>query len=476
MSVGVPQDLFQWLDALGLQKRLISLNKNIILGFVDGLLVADIVAARFPRLVQLHNYSATSSASGRMANWEILNRKVLSTINCELGDEDIERISNRQIQAGAIITFLRLLRVKLDTYAPIYQAEHQAIAAEQKLKGQQLSMASGARAKVEKQSEKIATSDVSAGIIQSGISKTSTQSTRRPSLAKSLQLLAVDEDKQKLRKQANMMTDEEIDALYKKVSASIKSKADVNAAKVDQMAQRSKDISESMMALRAQNLDDMKKIDRRLGTLLNQLQIIENDPSAAPFIQDTTKGSDDILDENAEAKAFIGVSRRGSVLGMKILDMIPEGAQAKPNKEMEKEIHRRSSMILMNRVGLKAAAASGTGISADVDEEDDVDSGFHNEGGPAEKLKATTGASSLASVFNFGEKDPTVKVKVEASHRRVYDSGADRHFYVDARSGESSWAPPKDGIVNCVDEQTGKTFYTNVKTKKTAWRIEDVVA
>lgn len=273
-----------------------------------------------------------------------------------------------------------------------------------------------------------------------------------------------------------MMTDEEIDALYKKVSASIKSKADVNAAKVDQMAQRSKDISESMMALRAQNLDDMKKIDRRLGTLLNQLQIIENDPSAAPFIQDTTKGSDDILDENAEAKAFIGVSRRGSVLGMKILDMIPEGAQAKPNKEMEKEIHRRSSMILMNRVGLKAAAASGTGISADVDEEDDVDSGFHNEGGPAEKLKATTGASSLASVFNFGEKDPTVKVKVEASHRRVYDSGADRHFYVDARSGESSWAPPKDGIVNCVDEQTGKTFYTNVKTKKTAWRIEDVVA
>jgi len=461
MSANVPQDLCQWLDSLGLQKRMVALNKNIVLGFVDGLVVAEVIAARFPRLVQLHNYSDTSSASGRMANWEILNRKVLSSINCELGDEDIERISNRQIQRAAIITFLRLLRAKLDTYAPTYQAEHQAIAAEQRARGKQLSMVS-AKAKLENASEK-GTADAPAPA-KSAAPATSSAKSRRPSMAKSMQLLTVDKNTQELRTKARTMTDDEIEQAYLKVAATVKTKADATAAKVDEMARRSRDISEQMLALRTQNLDDMKKVDRRLGVMLNQLQLLETDPTSVAFMGSATGGGGDegVLDENSNAKAFVGVSRRASALGMKLLDMLPEGAQAKSNKgmeKMEKEITRRSSMILQNRVGIKASAAATGPGSGD------------NAGSAAEIVSAVAGVRGSAGVvFNFA----TDEAVVEATHRRVYDAGTDRHFYVSARTGESSWAPPKDGIINCADEKSGRTFYTNVKTKKTAWRIEEV--
>ena len=450
----MPQDLCQWLDSLGLQKRMVALNKNIVLGFIDGLLVAEAIAARFPRLVQLHNYSDTSGASGRLGNWEILNRKVLSTINCELGDEDIERISNRQIQRAAVITFLRLLRAKLDTYAPTYQAEHRAIAAEQRAKGRQLS-AIGAKARLENAEGQAARAAAPSAVESAAASAAA----RRPSMAKSMQLLSVDKGTQKLRNQARAMSDEEIEELYLKVSATVKTKADASTAEVDKMAQRSREISESMLALRTQNLDDMKKVERRLGVMLNQLQVLETNPTSAAFMDSVTGGpggDEGVFDENTNSKAFIGVSRRASALATKLLDLLPEGAEVKPNKEMEKEITRRSSMILQNRVGIKATATGG-------DEAGVVAAG---------KVKAAGGAKGgTGVVFNFA----TSAAAVEATHRRVYDAGTDRHFYVYARTGESSWAPPKEGIINCADEQTGKTFYTNVRTKKTAWRIEDVL-
>ena len=465
MSIAnVPQDICQWLDSLGLQKRLVALNKNFILGFVDGLLVADVVGARFPRLVQLHNYSDTSSASGRMSNWEILNRKVLSAINCELGEEDITRISNRQIQKVAIVTFLRLLRAKMESYAPAYHAEQQAIATEQKMRGQKLSMNAvsiSAANKLQAQ-DKVAQSASSSS---SSKAKQEEQQIRRPSLTKSMQLLTVDKGKEKLRKQARGMTEEDMDNLYAKVSESVRNVVDTNSAKVDKMAQRSKEINDHMNALRAQNLDDMKKVNRRLGTLLNQLQVIETNADAAMFMDASVNADDANLDENTGSKSFIGLSRRSSAIGMKILDMLPAGVQAKPNQEMEKSIQRRSSTILMNRVGIKMTPATSAAPSSVTftDDEQQLTS---------TKVKVTKGAGE-ADVFAFG-KDGT-DVEMKATHRRVYDSGADRHFYVNADTGESTWTPPKDGIINCIDENTGKTFFTNAKTRKTAWSIEEVV-
>ena len=65
-------------------------------------------------------------------------------------------------------------------------------------------------------------------------------------------------------------------------------------------------------------------------------------------------------------------------------------------------------------------------------------------------------------------------LRVEASHRRVYDPSTERHFYVDVASNTSSWTSPTEGIIKCMDDRTGKSFYTNAETKQTAWTLEEV--
>lgn len=464
MSEGaVPQDVGQWLESLGLPRRLMQINKNIVNGFVDGLLVSEIVAARFPRLVQLHNYCDTASASGRLKNWEILNKKVLPTIDCELGEADIEKISNRQIQRVAIVTFLRLLRAKLDAHAPTYHAEQQAIAAAQKKKAEEMSLkAFGERAEREALKLAEATAADDARKLRIDDQRTAALGGRRPSQAKSRAILAANKDTTTIRAQVRAMSDADIDERYNEVSAHAKAVEGSSQYRINKMAARSKEISDHMSAIRTQNLDDIRKIDKRLCTLHNQLNILEKNPNES-FLESGTTAMEETLDEKGNA-SMIGVSRRGSVLTSKLLNMIPEGAKAKPNKEMEREITRRSSVVLK---GLKIPDLSSLNFVGD----DDKEEGEENGGGASSVFAFQAGQDSPEP---SPEKQQSRELPTEASHRRVYDASRDRHFYVDTTSGSSSWAPPKQGIINCVDEKTGRVFYTNASTKASGWRIEEV--
>ena len=106
----LPEDLSEWLIELNLSDCVTSLQKNMVLAFVDGTLIANIIHRTFPRLILLQSYEETSNVSKRTTNWQLLNRKVLNVLQCELGNEDISKIVSRNIQRGAIIIFLRLLR------------------------------------------------------------------------------------------------------------------------------------------------------------------------------------------------------------------------------------------------------------------------------------------------------------------------------------------------------------------------------
>lgn len=46
--------------------------------FADGIRVAKIIKCYFPRIIEIHNYSQTSSTHGKVSNWAILNRKILT--------------------------------------------------------------------------------------------------------------------------------------------------------------------------------------------------------------------------------------------------------------------------------------------------------------------------------------------------------------------------------------------------------------
>lgn len=54
-------------------------------------------------------------------NWTLLNKKVLKLIRCEVTDDDIETFSTRK-SATLAIDFLRLLKVRLPAYEPLYLA------------------------------------------------------------------------------------------------------------------------------------------------------------------------------------------------------------------------------------------------------------------------------------------------------------------------------------------------------------------
>lgn len=66
------------------------------------------------------------------------------------------------------------------------------------------------------------------------------------------------------------------------------------------------------------------------------------------------------------------------------------------------------------------------------------------------------------------------------THIRHYSKEYKNHYYtqVDDPDGESDWVPPTAGIVQCTDEDdsddtSGRIFYTQSSTGKTAWNLND---
>ncbi len=62
-------------------------------------LLAEIISHYFPKLVEMHNYVATTSATTKLGNWNTLNslllnnlEKVLKKLNYQISKNDIEHI------------------------------------------------------------------------------------------------------------------------------------------------------------------------------------------------------------------------------------------------------------------------------------------------------------------------------------------------------------------------------------------------
>eukprot|EP00760_Papus_ankaliazontas_P013149 PhM_4_TR15654/c6_g1_i1/m.61328 len=101
------QALYQWVDDIPLSRP----KRNIGRDFADGVLVAEIVRHYFPKLVEIHNYSAAHSVDQKLYNWRTLNRKVFRKLSFEVDDVDVKDIVN--VVPGAIERFLRALQTKV---------------------------------------------------------------------------------------------------------------------------------------------------------------------------------------------------------------------------------------------------------------------------------------------------------------------------------------------------------------------------
>eukprot|EP00520_Triparma_pacifica_P010376 CAMPEP_0118656346 /NCGR_PEP_ID=MMETSP0785-20121206/13443_1 /TAXON_ID=91992 /ORGANISM="Bolidomonas pacifica, Strain CCMP 1866" /LENGTH=226 /DNA_ID=CAMNT_0006549205 /DNA_START=108 /DNA_END=785 /DNA_ORIENTATION=+ len=104
------QKLYTWIDEIPLSRP----KRNIGRDFADCVLVAETISHYFPKIVQLHNYSAANSTPQKIYNWNTLNGKVLRKLGWQISKEDIEQII--MAKPGAIERFLYQLQFKMAKY------------------------------------------------------------------------------------------------------------------------------------------------------------------------------------------------------------------------------------------------------------------------------------------------------------------------------------------------------------------------
>ncbi|KAL8000669.1 putative calponin domain, CH domain superfamily [Plasmopara halstedii] len=101
------QRVYAWIDEIPLSRP----KKSIARDFSDGILAAEVVAYYFPKLVQMHNYSAANSVKQKQYNWNTLNGKVFRRLHISLSKLDIDDLV--QCRSGAIEHLLVKLQIKI---------------------------------------------------------------------------------------------------------------------------------------------------------------------------------------------------------------------------------------------------------------------------------------------------------------------------------------------------------------------------
>ncbi|VEN55057.1 unnamed protein product [Callosobruchus maculatus] len=103
-----PDELYKWIDGHTISRQKRHLNRD----FADAVPLAEILKFHFPKLVDLHNYSPKNSLSQKIVNWELLNKKVLTKLKINLGQQEIENLAKGT--PGAIERLLNTIKTRVD--------------------------------------------------------------------------------------------------------------------------------------------------------------------------------------------------------------------------------------------------------------------------------------------------------------------------------------------------------------------------
>lgn len=104
------QKIYVWVDSIPLSRP----KRNISRDFSDGVLLAEIVHHYFPKLVELHNYSAANSVRQKLYNWSTLNQRVLRRLDFEIKRPEIEALVN--CKPGVVEAVLMQLQRKISEF------------------------------------------------------------------------------------------------------------------------------------------------------------------------------------------------------------------------------------------------------------------------------------------------------------------------------------------------------------------------
>lgn len=101
------QELYAWVDQIPLSRP----KRSIARDFADGCLLSEIAKHFFPRMVELHNYSASNSVGQKLYNWNTLNQKVFKKMGFTVDKLDIDAVVN--CERGAIERVLLYCKGKM---------------------------------------------------------------------------------------------------------------------------------------------------------------------------------------------------------------------------------------------------------------------------------------------------------------------------------------------------------------------------
>ena len=117
-------DLHQWIDQIPLSKPKKRIERDfadgeqnpfIVLSIVfvmAGTLVAEVVRHYLPDLIDMHNYSSSSSSAQKKVNWTTLNKKVFSRIRFDLSEKMLTELCHGK--TGQIELLLFNLKSKIN--------------------------------------------------------------------------------------------------------------------------------------------------------------------------------------------------------------------------------------------------------------------------------------------------------------------------------------------------------------------------
>lgn len=109
--------IYAWIDAIPLSRP----KRNIARDFSDGCMLAEVIAAYFPQLVELHNYPAANSVKQKVYNFETLNTRVLKKLGFTIPRPVVEDIV--ACKPGAVEQVLNTLQYKMAKYRERKQPE-----------------------------------------------------------------------------------------------------------------------------------------------------------------------------------------------------------------------------------------------------------------------------------------------------------------------------------------------------------------
>ncbi|KAA6373138.1 MAG: putative Calponin homology domain [Streblomastix strix] len=102
--------IYEWVDTVPLSRA----KKNISRDFSDTMLYAEVAHHFLPKIVEVHNYPATSTMSKKIDNWNTFLKKVGKKISLILTVQDVDNLANAK--PGVIEWALLQLKNAVEAY------------------------------------------------------------------------------------------------------------------------------------------------------------------------------------------------------------------------------------------------------------------------------------------------------------------------------------------------------------------------